>query len=233
MTEEHKRKIGEANKGRHRSEETRRKLSESHKGQKPWNIGKHYSEETLKKMSEVQKGKHLSEETKKKISEANKGKVGSGKGKYGKDTSHWKGGKIEIICKVCGKKAFFYPSQFKRDKCEFCSQRCSGIWNMRHMKKKDTSIEIAIEQELIYRGIPYLKQAPIEGIALVDFLLSDKVIIQCDGDYWHSRERNKGKDIAQDTVLYFRGYRVFRFTETEIKKSAGKCIVKVLLKTDS
>jgi len=39
---------------------------------------------------------------------------------------------------------------------------------------------------------------------------------------------NKGGDIAQDTVLYFKGYRVYRFAETEIKKSAKKCIDKVI-----
>ena len=94
LSEEHRRKLSEAKKGRpscmlgkkhseetkrkmkgkHLSEETRRKLSESHKGNK-------HSEETKKKMSESHKGKniwmkgkHLSEETKKKMSEALKGK---------------------------------------------------------------------------------------------------------------------------------------------------------------
>lgn len=84
-----------------------------------------------------------------------------------------------------------------------------------------------LEQELIKRNIPYLKQAPVEGIALVDFLLPNRIIIQADGDYWHSRKINKGKDIAQDTVLYFKGYKVFRFSETEINKSVKKCINKV------
>ncbi len=97
------------------------------------------------------------------------------------------------------------------------------------MKIKNTSIELAIEQELVNRHIPYLKQAPVEGIALVDFLLSNKIIIQCDGDYWHSRKINKGKDIAQDTVLFFKGYKIFRFTETEINKSAKKCVDKLFI----
>ena len=49
-TEEHKRKIGEAHKGKHHSEETKRKLSESHKG-------KQFSEEHKRKISESHKGK--------------------------------------------------------------------------------------------------------------------------------------------------------------------------------
>lgn len=75
-TEETKRKIGEANKGKepwikgkHLSKETRNKLSELHKGEKNYFYGKHLSEEHKKKLSEALKGKKLSEETKKKMSD--------------------------------------------------------------------------------------------------------------------------------------------------------------------
>jgi len=52
MSEEHKRKISEAQKGKRFSEEHRRKLSEVNKGERnPW-YGKHFSEETRKKISE-------------------------------------------------------------------------------------------------------------------------------------------------------------------------------------
>ena len=65
-SEEHKRNISEAQKGRTHSEETRRKLSDAHKG-------KTLSDETKRKLSEVNKGEnhHMygkthSEETRKK-----------------------------------------------------------------------------------------------------------------------------------------------------------------------
>jgi group I intron endonuclease len=56
-TEEHKRKIGEGNKGKVRSEEARKKNSEAHKNQIPWNKGKTniYSEETKRKISDTLK----------------------------------------------------------------------------------------------------------------------------------------------------------------------------------
>ena len=71
FSEEHKRKISEANRGRHNiphSEETKRKISEARKG-----IPR--SEETKRKISEANRGRHNiphSEETKRKISEANR-----------------------------------------------------------------------------------------------------------------------------------------------------------------
>ena len=97
-SEEHRRKISEANKGNKLSEETRRKMSvirkgkkfseehrrkisEAQKGDKNHLYGKHHTEEAKKKISEALKGdknpwygKHLSDETRRKMSEAHKGK---------------------------------------------------------------------------------------------------------------------------------------------------------------
>ena len=60
--------------GKHHSEESRKKMSEARKGKPSWMNGKHHSEESRKKMSEAKKGKHFSEESRKKMSEAKKGK---------------------------------------------------------------------------------------------------------------------------------------------------------------
>ena len=67
VSEETRRKLSEANRGKVFSEETKRKLSESQKGRV-------FSEETRRRMSESHKGRVLTEETKRKISEAKKGK---------------------------------------------------------------------------------------------------------------------------------------------------------------
>jgi hypothetical protein len=67
-SEESKRKMSEVNKGKTLSEEHKRKISEAKKG-------KTFSEESKRKMSEVNKGKTLSEEHKRKISETNKGRT--------------------------------------------------------------------------------------------------------------------------------------------------------------
>jgi len=84
FSKEHRRKIGESNKRRIVSAETRRKISDAHKGENNHNYGKTLSEETKRKQSEVKIGKNNpnygkshSEETKRKISEAAKGKTPS------------------------------------------------------------------------------------------------------------------------------------------------------------
>ena len=75
MTDEIRRKISKANKGKIVSEETKQKLKDNHVGMK----GKQHSEETRQKMSESQKGNsngkgyRHTEESKQKMSEAKKG----------------------------------------------------------------------------------------------------------------------------------------------------------------
>ena len=84
LTLEHRRKIGEAGKGRRNSEETLQKMSEAQKGNKNHAFGKHPSKESRQKMSEARKGnknhffgKTHSKEARRKISEAGKGRTPS------------------------------------------------------------------------------------------------------------------------------------------------------------
>lgn len=62
------------NKGKKLSEDTRKKISEANKGKSAWIKVKHHSEETRKKISEARKGMVISAETCRKISESLKGK---------------------------------------------------------------------------------------------------------------------------------------------------------------
>jgi len=90
LSDETRKKISKANKGRKASIITRKKLSEAHKGKTPWNKGikhtscnntinkvRYLSDEHKRKISLSNKGKVLSDEHKRKISLSNKGKIRS------------------------------------------------------------------------------------------------------------------------------------------------------------
>ena len=59
-SEEWKRKMSKAMKGRTVSEETKRKMSKAKKARKNPNYGKHHSEETKRKMSKTMKARKKS-----------------------------------------------------------------------------------------------------------------------------------------------------------------------------
>ncbi len=104
-------------------------------------------------------------------------------------------------------------------------------WQVNHPNLifKDTSIELKVEAELIKRNINYQKQVPLCKIAIVDFYLPEyRIVIQCDGDYWHNRSETKEKDERQNKVLAFNGFNVYRFWEHEINKSVEECINRVI-----
>ena len=67
--------LSEQRKGKKMSEETKRKLSVANKGKIKGPTGKKMSEETKRKISESKKGKKHTLEAKKKISEAGKGRI--------------------------------------------------------------------------------------------------------------------------------------------------------------
>ena len=80
LSKEHKRKIGEGNRGKIRSDEWRRKKSESVQGDKHWFVGKHHTDETKKRISESRMGakhpfygKKLTDQHRQKLSIAKRG----------------------------------------------------------------------------------------------------------------------------------------------------------------
>lgn len=63
FSEEHKRKMSEARRGKHLSKETKKKIGEANKKYIPWIKGKHHSEETKEKMREANKMKYKGEKS--------------------------------------------------------------------------------------------------------------------------------------------------------------------------
>ena len=109
-TDETRKKMSEAQKGRTFSDETRRKLSAAHKGL-------HLSEEHRRKIGESNKGRIVTEETRRKISESQKGRPLS--------EEHYRN-----ICEA--------NKKVTEDKCRKISEALKGMpsWN----KGKATSI---------------------------------------------------------------------------------------------
>jgi len=143
-TEEHKRIISEASRGRHHSEETKRKISEALMGDKNPFYGKHHSEETKKRLAKASEGninmlgKYRSEETKKKISDSRKGK------NTGSKNPMWKGGITSIYMQI--RTHYLYrqwrSNVFTRDNftCQECGKKDCKL-NTHHKKSFNSILQ--------------------------------------------------------------------------------------------
>ena len=89
-----------------------------------------------------------------------------------------------------------------------------------------TDIEIIMENCLKENNIEFVDQFPIRckyGY-IADFLLPEKkIIIEADGEQWHDKVR----DNKRDAVLRKMGYKILRFTGTEIRKDIDTCLIKI------
>jgi DNA mismatch endonuclease (patch repair protein) len=118
---------------------------------------------------------------------------------------------------------------------------------MSKIRAKNTKPELAFRKALYAAGyryrIDYKKLIGKPDIALSKY----KTVIFIDGDYWHGKdwetrkpkiktnrkfwiakfERNIQRDKEVNLALKEKGYTVFRFWESEIKKDLEQCLQKV------
>jgi len=222
-----------------RTDKHRENMSLARIGQTPWNKGvfgystsrkggKH-TEETKQRMKEACKGKispmqgkKHTEETKRKISLSHIGKPAWNKKEP-----------IVMICANCDKE-FEVPVR-RQFKAKYCSRNCKGsntspeekkrlkeigimgTYKVTHMNEP-TSIEKKIYEELKARGILFEKQKLINGKFVVDaYIPSLNLVIEADGEYWHSSDKAQKKDKAENAYLTKCGFNLLRLSGTEIK----------------
>jgi len=102
----------------------------------------------------------------------------------------------------------------------------------------DTEIERLMAKELIKRKVPFIKQFNVENKFVCDLAIPPlKIIIECDGDYWHAnpkiydrqnltatQKKNIQRDKFKDNFLKKKGWTILRFFESEIKSNTSKCM---------
>jgi len=89
--------------------------------------------------------------------------------------------------------------------------------------KEPTSIERTLYNYLLLKGILFEKQKLINGKFIVDaYIPSLNLVIEADGNYWHSLDRVKNKDKAENAYLTKCGFNLIRLSETEINNGSFK-----------
>ena len=178
-----------------------------------------------KALSEAHKGKswgHHSEESKRKIGEANRIALTGRKGNHLSEATKKK--ISESNRKTQKEKWAKIPKDEKYKILEnWMKAGCA--------KNQDTSIEVAVQNELKLLGVEFEKQKHIGPYFIDIFIPAKSVAIECDGDYWHSFEDRKEKDKMRDEWLEEQGIIVIRLPEHAIRndvKGLVKYVVKLL-----
>ncbi|MCD8151031.1 MAG: very short patch repair endonuclease [Clostridiales bacterium] len=118
--------------------------------------------------------------------------------------------------------------------------------NMKHIKSKDTSIEVTLRKALWKKGYRYRKNyKEIPGHPDIS-ITKYKIAIFCDGEFFHGKNwkilkprleksnnsefwigkisRNRERDDEVNKQLLFLGWTVIRFWGDDIKKRPDECI---------
>lgn len=194
--------------GLKRSMETRKKMSLAKLGELNPMYGKTHPLEIRKRISEHLKGRRKplrTTEHRKNLSLACKGRPVWNKGKH-------------PDC-VQGKNHPMYGKKYKKSTRIKLMESYIRQWH----RKKPTSIETKLYAELKNKGLLFETQKLINGRFIVDaYIPSLNLIIEADGDYWHSLPKTANKDKAENAYLTKCGFNLLRLSETEINNGGFK-----------
>ena len=103
------------------------------------------------------------------------------------------------------------------------------VKKLHYTMPRETAIEAKIYQELERRGVTFVKQQVIDGLWVADALIPGaRVVVECDGEYWHALPEMIERDRKKDGYLKSRGYKVFRFPEAAIHSDVQGCVQRIV-----
>jgi very-short-patch-repair endonuclease len=112
---------------------------------------------------------------------------------------------------------------------KYRKKKGSSKYSIPHENAYGSDIEAKLGEALIKENINFKKQYEIytDGtlLTVTDFYIeSGKIALYCDGFKYHYNKESVIKDRNQDRVLQFLGYKVLRYTGSEIVGNLDKCV---------
>jgi very-short-patch-repair endonuclease/transposase-like protein len=104
----------------------------------------------------------------------------------------------------------------------------SLIGNLTLQNTSPTRIERALMDALAAAGIAYVFQFVVGDKFLCDFAFpAAMLIVECDGEYWHSTPKQRRRDTSKDAYLQACGYTVIRFSDKQIEHDVNACVAAI------
>jgi very-short-patch-repair endonuclease len=150
--------------------------------------------------------------------------------------------KVKLECKTCHQPFSVSTSSLKKahtrgHEVQHCSIACRNNDTARMTEKAQSMNKVQLEKNGLNKlelfGREWLQTLGFrlnedffEQVLLFDkftvdiFMPRERLIIQFDGDYWHSKPKRKQLDISQDAYLRAAGYKVFRISDSTFKSNS-------------
>jgi very-short-patch-repair endonuclease len=125
-----------------------------------------------------------------------------------------------VACGICGR-IWREPSQRMREG-KTCGKICSSIKGYLSGDRKETRIELKLQEILTELNITFETQKPLLGVTIADIFIYPNVAIFADGEYWHSEEGKKIRDNQKTKKLEKHHYIVLRLLESDINNNPEK-----------
>ncbi len=199
-----KEKIAAGNRGKKMSAESIEKMRAAKKGKK-------HTDAFKQQVSERHKGKKLSDETKRRMSEAVKERF--------KDPARKAASSL-------GRRKFWATLSAEERTRITRPGRLACLEATR--LREPTSIERIVAGILSDMGVAFEQQVLFKYYSADIFLPDHNVIIECDGDYWHSTPVMIAHDKKRDKWFANHSIGVIRLKECDIKADARQCVEQVL-----
>lgn len=137
--------------------------------------------------------------------------------------------RVEVLCQWCGEPFKVKKKHFESpDRGKFCSRSCLGGYCSLVQDGRRSSIEFAVEAELARREINFVPQKKMAQFVCDFYVPHLKLVIECDGDYWHSKPEVAARDKRKDAWLTSHGQKIVRLKEHEIKKDCAAAVDRAL-----
>lgn len=129
-----------------------------------------------------------------------------------------------MACEACGTVVLVKPCHAARFRA--CSRRCASVLGQQAWPRI-SSIERAMADAFRMVGLTPTAQHII-GPYIVDFAFPlARLVVECDGTYWHGRPQQQVKDTRKDAYLARHGWQVVRLREQAITASPIICAEQV------
>lgn len=124
--------------------------------------------------------------------------------------------RTKYVCNICGRVWKRETERMRSGKT--CTKRCASIKGYLSGERKETGIELKLQELLASMDIEFTTQKPLLGVTVVDIFVAPNVAIFADGEYWHRGALKEYKDSEKTRKLEKSGYVVLRLSEKEINK---------------